>query len=306
MFKIAFCAGHYKNTPGKRLPKALDPEETREWVLNNRVADFFGTAATWYENVVTLRTDDMTGEKFIDIPERVAQANAWDADVYIDMHHNAAGRVFSGGGVEVFCYPGSAQGRKYRDAIYAAVIAAGGLKGNRSKPLQEKAFDSLALTDMPAVLVEYGYMDSTVDAPVILTEEYARKVGFATMEAIAQLHGLKKKAFPDGPAGQEVYTQEQFVRDVQAACGAEVDGIPGPETIGKTVTLSEIKNSAHPAVRPVQRRLAALGYLPAESVSGVADVSFTAGVVAFQEDHRCWADGEITAGNKTWKALLGM
>ena len=92
MLKIAYCAGHYLQTPGKRLPKELDPNETREWELNNRVACYFGLAATWYEDVVTYRTDDMTGKTFVDIPDRVAQANEWGADIYIDIHHNAAGK----------------------------------------------------------------------------------------------------------------------------------------------------------------------------------------------------------------------
>lgn len=312
MLKIAYCAGHYLGTAGKRLPAALDKNQTREWVLNDRVARYFSLAATWYNGVTTYRTDDMTGKTFVDIPQRVAQANQWGADLYIDIHHNAAGEVFSGGGVEVFSYPGSVEGRKYRDAIYKAVVEAGGLKGNRSDPLQEKRFDSLALSNMPAVLIEYGYMDSTVDAPVILTDDYARKVGFATMDAIAQLHGLKKKDFPDSPTPGAVentetaYTTEQFIRDVQAACGAAVDGIAGPETLGKTVTVSQRKNSTHPVVRPVQKRLAALGYTRVGDADGIAGVKFTAAVVKFQEDHRCWADGEITAKNKTWRKLLGM
>lgn len=192
-FKIAYCAGHYIGTAGKRLPKELDTNETREWVLNDRVADHFAKAAAEYEGVELLRTDDATGKTFIDIPERVTKANAWGADLYIDMHHNAAGRVFSGGGVIAFCYPGSTKGKAYRDAIYEGVIAAGGIKGNRAQPKQEKGFDSLALTDMPAVLVEYGFMDSKIDAPIILTDAYAKKVAYGTMEGIAKAVGLKKK-----------------------------------------------------------------------------------------------------------------
>ncbi len=304
-FKIAYCAGHYLQTPGKRVPRALDAAETREWVLNNRVADHFANAAAEYEGVELLRTDDPAGETFIDIPERVAKANAWGADVYIDMHHNAAGRVFTGGGVEAFSYPGSANGRKYRNAIYEVVIAAGGLKGNRSQPLQEKAYDSLRLSNMPAVLMEYGYMDSKTDAPIILTDLYAKKAAYGTMEGIAKVAGLKKKAKPQAPASSG-YTLEQFVRDVQRACGAAVDGIAGRETLSKTVTLSESKNRTHPAVAPVQKRLYALGYTRVGDADGIAGVKFTAAVAAFQEDNHCWIDGEITAGNKTWKKLLGM
>lgn len=211
-FKIAYCAGHYLGTPGKRLPNELDTAQTREWVLNDRVARRFAEAASQYEGVALLRTDDSTGKTFIDIPERTAKANAWGADLYLDMHHNAAGKIFSGGGVVAFCYPGSAVGRKYRDAIYEAVIAAGGLKGNRSEPLQEKKFDSLALSKMPAVLIEYGFMDSSTDAPVILTDAYAELVACATMAGIAKAAGLKKKVTAEtNPNTKEGYTLEMKI-----------------------------------------------------------------------------------------------
>lgn len=192
-FKIAYCAGHYLQTAGKRLPKALDPNETREWVLNDRVADHFAKAAMKYEDVQLYRTDDCTGKTFVDIPERTAQANKWGANLYVDMHHNAAGKIFNGGGVEAFCYPYSKEGKKYRDAIYEAVVAAGGLKGNRARPLQEKKFDTFVMTKMTAVLIEYGYMDSKIDAPIILTDAYAKKVAYATMDGIAKVAGLRKK-----------------------------------------------------------------------------------------------------------------
>ena len=302
MLKIAYCAGHYLETPGKRIPGTLDENETREWVLNDRVADHFAKAAARYEGVALLRTDDATGKTFVDIPERVSKANSWGADLYIDIHHNAAGRIFDGGGVEIFCYPGSAEGRKYRDAMYASVIAAGGIQGNRSNPLQEKNFDSLRLSHMPSVLIECGYMDSTADAPVILTDAYAQKVAYGMMDAIAKLHGLAQK--PESVA--YVYTLEEFVKDVQRFCGATVDGIAGPETLGKTPTVSAQKNRDHSVVKAIQLRLQTLGYTQVGKVDGIAGVKFTAAVIAFQEANRCWVDGELTAGQKTWKKLLGM
>lgn len=197
-FKIAYCAGHYLGTAGKRVPANLDKNQTCEWTLNDRVADHFATAALEYEGVELLRTDDPSGTHFIDIPERTAKANKWGADLYLDIHHNAGIYGGSGGGVVAFSYPKSAEGKLYRDTIYNAVIAAGGLKGNRAQPLQEKKFDSLTLTKMPAVLVEYGFMDSKTDAPIILTDLYAKKVAYGTMEGIAKVAGLKKK-----PVAQE-------------------------------------------------------------------------------------------------------
>jgi len=59
-------------------------------------------------------------------------------------------------------------------------------------------------------------------------------------------------------------------------------------------------------VKPVQKRLAALGYTQVGEADGIAGTKFTAAVQAFQRDSRCWVDGEITARNKTWRLLLGM
>lgn len=117
-------------------------------------------------------------------------------------------------------------------------------------------------------------------------------------------HAQIYRATFGGSAPAEGYTLEQFVRDVQAAIGVAVDGIPGPETLSKTVTVSQQKNATHPVVAPIQRRLAALGYTDVGEADGIAGVKFTAAVTAFQRDNGCWVDGEITAGNKTWKKLL--
>lgn len=193
MFKVAYCAGHYLGTLGKRVPKKLDPAETREWVLNDRVARYFNERMLQYDGVETMRTDDSTGKKEIKIKDRTAAANEWGADIYLDIHHNAGAKLTNAGGVVAFSYPKSAKGKEYRDAVYAAVISAGKLVGNRSNPKVEKAYKSLKFAKAPAVLIEYGFMDSRSDYPVISTEEYAKAVGYATADGIAKVAGLKKK-----------------------------------------------------------------------------------------------------------------
>lgn len=111
---------------------------------------------------------------------------------------------------------------------------------------------------------------------------------------------------PVEPAPADQYTLTQFVKDVQKATGAAVDGIAGPETIGKTVTLSASKNRSHAAVKAVQQRLRVLGYTEVGEADGIAGPKFTQAVKHFQKDNGCWVDGEITKGNKTWRKLLGM
>lgn len=296
-FKIAYCAGHCLKTPGKRVPAELDETQTREWVLNDRVADYFAQAATQYQEVKLLRTDDPLGLNEVTIANRVKKANNYDADLYIDMHHNAGIQLGKGGGVVVYCYPGSQKGRIYQAAIYDAVVKAGGLKGNRSNPKPEKAYGSLRLSKMPAVLIEYGFMDSRTDYPVISTEEYAKKVAYATMEAVAAVADLQKRQVQE-----DSYSREQFVSDVQKALG--LNDVSIAETLKKTVTVSKVKNDTHPVVKPIQKRLMALGYTVVGTADGIAGPKFHKALMAFQKDNGCWADGEATARNKTWQKLL--
>ena len=102
------------------------------------------------------------------------------------------------------------------------------------------------------------------------------------------------------------YTLNEFVKDVQKACGVTVNGIADENTLKATVTLSANKLAAHAAVKPVQKRLYALGYTQVGKADGIAGAKFTAAVKAFQKANACVQDGEITARNRTWRKLLEM
>lgn len=102
------------------------------------------------------------------------------------------------------------------------------------------------------------------------------------------------------------YTLKQFICDVQQACGAKVDGIAGPETLSKTPTVSRWRNRKHPVVAAVQKRLYALGYTQVGEADGIAGRKFDSALRKFQKNHACVVDGEMTAGKKTWRVLLGM
>lgn len=121
------------------------------------------------------------------------------------------------------------------------------------------------------------------------------KDGKVTVDAIGAINTVS-------PTG---YERTAFIMDVQAGTGSKVDGKAGPETIRNTVTVSASKNRNHPVVFAIQRRLNALGY-NCGAVDGIAGPKFTAAVKDYQNNHGCVVDGEITAGKKTWKSLLGM
>ena len=193
-FKIALTAGHYKGTAGKRCPKALDPNETREWVLNDRIADKVEKLLQNYTGYELLRIDDTTGEKDISLTARTTAANNFKADFYLSIHHNAGINGGTGGGIVAYIYTSaSAESAEWQKALYDALIDATGLKGNRSQPMAKANYHEVRETNMPAVLLELGFMDSQTDVPVILTEDYADKCAQAIVKVLVERGGLEKK-----------------------------------------------------------------------------------------------------------------
>ena len=195
MFKIALGAGHGINTAGKRCLKALDPKETREWWLNDRVCDYVESRLKEYEGYSLLRLDDSDdGAENVPLATRTTAANEWGADFYLSVHHNAGANGTAAGGIVAYTYTKTgAETVAWRDDLYDALIKYTGLKGNRRTPKATADYYVLKHSKMPAVLLELGFMDSKTDVPVILSDEYARQCARAIVEVIVQRGKLTKK-----------------------------------------------------------------------------------------------------------------
>jgi N-acetylmuramoyl-L-alanine amidase len=158
MFKLALDAGHGIGTAGKRCMKSLDPNETPEWWLNDRVCDYIAEYLRAYDGYELLRLDDFDdGKTDVGLAARTNKANAWGADFYLSIHHNAGVKGGKGGGIEAYSYSSSAgTGMIWRNDFYEALIAETGLKGNRSEPKKAANFHVLRESKMPAALLELG------------------------------------------------------------------------------------------------------------------------------------------------------
>ena len=191
MAKIAIDAGHGLYSSGKRCMKSLDPNQTREWVLNNRVAV---ELAILLESAghETLRVDDPTGKIDRSLEARVKKANDWGADFFISVHHNAGINGGKGGGLEVYVVrQPSATSVKAQNAIYKHCIARTNHKGNRYDGTPVANFYVIRYTKMPACLIECGYMDSAVDIKLILDPEWSKKMALGIAEGICEIYGGK-------------------------------------------------------------------------------------------------------------------
>lgn len=192
-FRIALDAGHGLKTLGKRCNKKIDPKETREWWLNNRIAVYMEEYLKPYDAEV-LRVDDRTGAKDISLSKRCKAANDFKADIYFSVHHNAGIKRGSGGGIVAYVWKkANAELLAWQKIVYNNLIAETGLKGNRANPLGKANFYVLVNTKAQAILVEHGFMDSTTDTPVILTDEFARQCAMANVKSLVEIGDLKKK-----------------------------------------------------------------------------------------------------------------
>lgn len=209
---LAVSAGHGRNTAGKRIPTQLDPNETREWWMNQRTACYLQDELSAYDGVEVVRMDDTTGNTDVLLKTRAKHSDDIKADFYLAIHHNGSAKIFNGGGIVVYHYPLD-RNKKQATEIYNRLIAATGLKGNRANPIASTTeFTEVCAPKADAILVEQGFMTSTIDVPIILSDEYAHKCAKAYCQYFVDLWGLKPKAqVPDtGKAERIAYLKEQI------------------------------------------------------------------------------------------------
>ena len=111
------------------------------------------------------------------LADRSEDANRWGADLFVSLHCNAGG----GTGVETYCAQGGiSTGYKLAKKIQTRLAELTGLvsRGVKINP-------SLAVikrTDMPAVLVEMGFIDNASDSEILGSENGQERI----TEGIAQ------------------------------------------------------------------------------------------------------------------------
>ena len=194
MFKIALNAGHGLYTAGKECWEELDPKKTKEWTLNNRICDKIESKLKEYTGYSLLRLDDTTGAVDVPLKTRTNKANAFKADFYLSVHHNAGIKGGNGGGVIAIVYKKVDNVTlEWQEELYNAIIKKTGLRGNRANPLQKQNLHECRESAMPCVLLECGFMDSVTDVPIILSEDFAEKVASACVEVLVKKGKLTKK-----------------------------------------------------------------------------------------------------------------
>src|SRR5690625_2582213 len=183
---VAIDAGHGMGTAGKRTP-----DGEREWSFNSVVAQSIIDNLKSYKGVKTVRLDDPTGKRDVPLRERTNKANGAKADILISCHHNAnTGKWGNWTGTETYHYPNSTKGRQLAQKIHPHVVKAYGL---RDRGIKSANFHMLRESRMPAVLIEGGFMDSTIDIKKLRDKKVLKQAGKNIADAIARYFNLRKK-----------------------------------------------------------------------------------------------------------------
>lgn len=107
--------------------------------------------------------------------ERVNQANEWGADIFISLHNNAAENPRATGNEALVYGPGSTVARNLGENILEQLTLTTGLR-NRGIVYRPGLY-VLKETEMPAVLVEMGFITNPDDAELLANSPYLFATG---------------------------------------------------------------------------------------------------------------------------------
>jgi len=182
-FIITIDEGHGGNDPGAvdlKDDTTGDFVATLEKVLNKKVGDkVVQKLRDLQATVISTREND----EFVSLGERCRLANNAHSHLFVSIHFNAG--FSSAHGIETFIYRDSTNPvtKKLGENLQTNLIKATGLYDRK---LQTSGFYVLKYTQMPAALIELGFVTNSKEEQLINTDQYQEKVAYAIVEAIKE------------------------------------------------------------------------------------------------------------------------
>lgn len=196
--KVYIGVGHGGNDPG--AVKYLVEKDVN---LKMALACKDYLVANGVEVKISRETD-----KTVSINQKVSEANAWGADLALDIHNNAGG----GDGAEVYHSVAYGTGKELADNILAEVKKIGqNVRGAKIKKNSsgKDYFGFIRLTKMPAVICEGVFVDNINDSSQADTDEECKAFGEAYAKGVLKTLGVSSNSAPT-PATKPTDTSGSF------------------------------------------------------------------------------------------------
>ena len=210
-YKVSIDAGHGLRTGGKRTPKLK-----KDLVVDGKVVKKKGQIIHEFEfNIKVAKAlkkalercgiqakivNDTTGVFDTPLSTRASRANAYGSDLHVSCHYNAIGSCTSFqnkcSGVLVLKTRGcSSKSARLANCVHNAI------KGNYSHTYGVGVDTNwsgftlaiLRQTNMPAILIEYGFMDYEAEAMKMLQPDWYNKLAEDTCKGICKYLGVAYK-----------------------------------------------------------------------------------------------------------------
>lgn len=183
MKMVMIDPGHGGHDPGAAEGDLIEKH------LNLRLAKMIAERLK-QQYVVDVRMTRET-DHFIELSERADMANQAGADYFVSIHHNRSG----GDGFESFVYPGTQSGKtgQMQKVIHDHIIEFMRPYGVRDRGRKTANFAVLRETRMPAVLLEYLFVDHPEDARRLRNDAFVAGAAQATVDGIAAAMNLPRK-----------------------------------------------------------------------------------------------------------------
>lgn len=209
---IALDSGHSLKTAGKQTPDGI-----KEWSLNDKVRDKVCNILSAYDCKI-IHTDNDEGIVDESLASRVSKYINAGAEAFVSLHHNAfTGKWGKHTGIEVYVdKKATAEDLRLANLIYDKLVRYTSLKG---RGVKRADFQVINQNKVPAVLVEGGFMDSSIDYLVITSDEGQTAYAKAVAEALIEFCNLSEKEAPSIPQSTPTparKTVDELAREVMA------------------------------------------------------------------------------------------
>lgn len=129
--------------------------------------------------VILTREEDI----FLELMERVDLANGYDAQLFVSVHCNSYDESTSVSGFEIY-YHQDTQAKALADAILSDLAATGQLK---IRSVKVGNFAVIKYTNMPAILLEMGFLTNEQERKKLCTEEYQQMLADTIASSIVRM-----------------------------------------------------------------------------------------------------------------------
>ena len=181
---ILVDAGHGGWDPGK-----VGAEDTLEKDINLQIAkklQVYLEQGGSYVLMTRVEDEALGDKKNSDMKGRKEIANNSNADMLISIHQNSYS-VENVIGAQVFYYEGSEESKTLAESIQGEISEFTKQKKNREAKSNESYF-VLKQTNIPAVIVECGFLSNPEERAMLSDDEYQEKMAWAIYKGIIKYY----------------------------------------------------------------------------------------------------------------------